>query len=92
MRRAQEDDRAQLVAPSMLHLFRVVTRAPREQPTHAVGDDRDRLDGDRPLRDELLEQRVERPSVRGDVQAAVVVEMHRRVSEIARRLPRLVVH
>ncbi len=49
-----------------------------------MGEDDHLVDGSRPLAVELIEQRRERAAVRRDVEAAVVVEVDRGVSQIAR--------
>jgi len=83
VRRSEEDEVPQLRHPPLTRSGRHVTSAPRNEPAHAVGDDGHFLDRHGPLLDEALEQRGERAAVRRDVQPAVVVQVDRRVSEVA---------
>ena len=84
VRRAQADQPAQRAPPTVAGRLGHVAGAARDEAAHAVPDDRQLLDGQRPGRDERLEERAQFAPVGGDVQAAVVVQPQRRVAEIAR--------
>ncbi len=64
----------------------VVRGAARDQPAHAVADQRDRLDIPRIGRDEPVDQRGQLLTAVGDVTAAVVAQVERRVAEALAQL------
>src|SRR5205823_10176902 len=84
MGRAEEQQRAQSLGPLAPRLPRVSNRAARNQPAHAVSENRQPATPARPRLEERLEHARELPSVLRNVTPAVVVHVHGRAAEIAR--------
>jgi hypothetical protein len=63
----------------------LVARTARDQAAHGVAHESDVFDVDRPRGDQLLEQRVERGAVLGDVAASVVPDVDGRAAQVARQ-------
>ncbi len=78
VRRAEEDHLAKPPGPLVPRRVAVVPCAARYQPAHAVADDVQVDHGHLPRLHQLLDQPGERPSVGGDVEPAVVVEVYGR--------------
>ena len=83
MRRAEENDAAHVLRPRVTQRIGVVQRAACDEAAHAVAEQHEFLDVDRPRAHERLELRGERAAIGRDVQAAVVVQVDRRVVRIA---------
>src|SRR5258705_5245293 len=81
MRRAEEDDRLQDVAPGARRI-RLAVGAADDEPSHAVRDDRELAYRNRPTIDEPIEERCELTTVFRNVPSAVVVEVDGRVAEV----------
>jgi phosphoglycerol transferase MdoB-like AlkP superfamily enzyme len=91
VRRPEEHDRCELAQPAMAEPRARFAGAARDEPAHAVSEDRQLLDPARPAADELLHDAREAAAVRGDVQAGVVAQVDGRVAEIARQSSTVVV-
>ena len=89
--RAEADELGELAPPAVSGELAVVAGAARHQAAHAVTDDHQLVDGHGPGGDERLELRGEAAPVGRDVQAAVVIEVDRRVAEVARQRRAVVV-
>src|SRR5262245_16445307 len=74
MRDAEKNHRAKERQPRAI--LRVATCTPRDEPAHAVTHENDLVDRLRPSPNEIVEEMRERPSVRRDVQPAVVVKVN----------------
>ena len=70
---------------------RVAAGAARDEPAHAVADDDEILDLDRPCGDQRLQRLGEGAAVGRDVQAGIVGESDRRVAEVVRERRAVVV-
>ncbi len=79
----EKDQITQARPPDLGRLHCVVARAARHQPAHAVADDGELLDRHRPLLDEDVEHLGKGAAVSRDMQSSVVVEIERRVAEVA---------
>jgi len=82
VRRADADQRSQLCTPRMVRDFGVVTCTARYEAAHAVAEQHDLVDRNRPCAREPLEQCIELAAVRGDVQTGVVENVDRRAAEV----------
>jgi hypothetical protein len=75
-------DLVEAVKPLVACELTVVASAPRDEASHAVPDDHELGQRHRPAPYEGFESFGERAPVRRDVEAAVVVQIYRRVAEI----------
>src|ERR1700716_682140 len=91
VRGTEAHEPAHLLSPEKVLRGGYVTRASRYEPTHAVTNDADLVHGRGPGVNELFEHHRKRPPVRRDVQAAVVMEVNRRVPEVTRQRSAMIV-
>ena len=91
VRRAQEDDAAQLRQPAVPGLGAVVAGAARHQPAHAVHQHAELLHRDGPGSQQRLDLAGQRTPVERGVQAAVVAHIDRGVAQRPRQVFAVVV-
>ena len=85
MRRAEEDELVETPQPRVARQRAVVAGAAGDEPAHAVPDEHELGQRHRPALHQRFEQLGERAPVGRDVEAAVVVQIDRRVPEVARQ-------
>ena len=83
MRRTQEDERVQSPDPATPGALRVVAGASRHESAHAVADHDESIDRMRPFAQQRFHELVELAPIHRQVPPGVVVEVQRRVAEIA---------
>ena len=83
MGRTKENESAQMPRPVVTGFRCVVVGAPGYQPAHTVSDDGQLVNRHRPPIKEGFKQRGERSPIVRDVQSTVVVQVNRRVAEVA---------
>ena len=85
MRRAEEDELVEVPQPFVARQRAVMAGAAGDETAHAVPDEHELAHRHRPELQQGLEQIGERSPVDGNMKAAVVVQIDRRVPEVARQ-------
>jgi len=83
MRRADEDELVEPPQPVVVRQRAVMARAMGDEPAHAVPDQHELGQRYRPESHQVLEQSRKHAPVDGDMEAAVVVQINRRIREVA---------
>ena len=84
VRRTEEDQMFESAQPLQATRSRAVAGAACHQPTHAVGQQAQRLHLYRPGFQQVLQQRRKLPAIDAGMQAGVVVQVNRGVTQLAR--------
>ena len=85
MGRTKENEFAKVARPTMSLGIAKITCAPSNKPAHAVANNDKFLDGGRPPLDKAFQQFGKRAPIGGNMQPRVVVQINRRVAQIARQ-------